>query len=109
MTEGFELLAKQKEISVAEMSSFIEEIIVRVFSKGPGFDHENEDMEAGRADSKFDIATGKVTLGSQEITTISKEDRGNVTEALTQFINSAKNGKQVLDNINKQLTEPETV
>jgi hypothetical protein len=58
---------------------------------------------------KFDIATGKVTLGSQEITTISKEDRGNVTEALTQFINSAKNGKQVLDNINKQLTEPETV
>jgi hypothetical protein len=58
---------------------------------------------------KFDIATGKVNLGSQEITTISKEDRGNVTEALTQFINSAKNGKQVLDNINKQLTELETV
>ena len=59
--------------------------------------------------TKKTVATGKVTLGSQEITTISKEDRGNVTEALTQFINSAKNGKQVLDNINKQLTEPETV
>jgi hypothetical protein len=58
---------------------------------------------------KFDIATGKVSLGSQEITTISKEDRGNVTEALTQFVNSAKNGKQVLDNINKQLAELETV
>ena len=62
MTEGFEMLAKQKEISVAEMSGFIEEIIVRVFSKGPGFDHENEDMEAGHVDAKFDIATGTIDI-----------------------------------------------
>ena len=53
----------------------------------------------------FDMATGKVSMGSQEITTISKENRGNVTDALTQFIVSAKNGNEVLSNINKQLNE----
>ena len=51
------------------------------------------------------MATGKVSIGSQEITTISKQDRGNVTDALTQFILSAKNGKEVLANIEKQLSE----
>jgi hypothetical protein len=51
------------------------------------------------------MATGKVSMGSQEITTISKENRGNVTDALTQFIVSAKNGNEVLSNINKQLNE----
>lgn len=53
----------------------------------------------------FDMASGKVSIGSQEVTTISKENRGNVTDALTQFINSAKNGSEVLSNINKQLNE----
>lgn len=53
----------------------------------------------------FDMATGKVSMGSQEITTISKENRGNVTDALTQFIVSAKNGNEVLTNINKQLND----
>ena len=51
----------------------------------------------------FDMATGKVNIGSQEITTIAKQDRGNVTDALTQFILSAKNGKEVLENIKSQL------
>jgi len=51
----------------------------------------------------FDMATGKVSIGSQEITTISKQDRGNVTDALTQFIQTSKNGKEVLANIEKQL------
>lgn len=51
----------------------------------------------------FDMATGKVNLGTQEITTIAKQDRGNVTDALTQFVLSAKNGKDVLDNIMSQL------
>jgi hypothetical protein len=51
----------------------------------------------------FDMATGKVNIGSQEITTVAKQDRGNVTDALTQFILSAKNGKEVLENIKSQL------
>jgi hypothetical protein len=49
------------------------------------------------------MASGKVNLGSQEITTIAKQDRGNVTDALTQFVLSAKNGKEVLENIKSQL------
>ncbi len=53
----------------------------------------------------FDMATGKVSIGSQEITTISKQDRGNVTDALTQFIQTSKNGKEVLANIEKQLND----
>ena len=51
----------------------------------------------------FDMATGKVNLGTQEITTIAKQDRGNVTEGLTQFVLTAKNGKDVLENIKAQL------
>jgi hypothetical protein len=51
----------------------------------------------------FDMASGKVNLGSQEITTVAKQDRGNVTDALTQFVLSAKNGKEVLENIKSQL------
>lgn len=51
----------------------------------------------------FDMASGKVNLGTQEITTIAKQDRGNVTEGLTQFVLTAKNGKDVLDNIKAQL------
>lgn len=51
----------------------------------------------------FDMATGKVNLGTQEITTIAKQDRGNVTEGLTQFVLTAKNGKDVLENIKAQM------
>lgn len=51
----------------------------------------------------FDMASGKVNLGSQEITTVAKQDRGNVTEALTQFVLNAKNGSSVLENIKAQL------
>lgn len=51
----------------------------------------------------FDMASGKVNLGTQEITTIAKQDRGNVTEGLTQFVLTAKNGKDVLENIKAQL------
>lgn len=51
----------------------------------------------------FDMATGKVNLGTQEITTIAKQDRGNVTDALTQFVITAKNGKEVYENIKSQV------
>lgn len=51
----------------------------------------------------FDMASGKVNLGTQEITTIAKQDRGNVTDGLTQFVLTAKNGKDVLENIKAQL------
>jgi hypothetical protein len=51
----------------------------------------------------FDMASGKVNLGTQEITTIAKQDRGNVTGALTQFVVSAKNGKEVYENIKSQV------
>ncbi len=51
----------------------------------------------------FDMATGKVNLGTQEITTVAKQDRGNVTDALTQFVITAKNGKEVYENIKSQV------
>ena len=53
----------------------------------------------------FDMQSGMVSLGTEEITKIAKQDRGNVPDALTKFLVSAKNGQSVLDNIKKQLKE----
>lgn len=59
----------------------------------------------------FDLITGKVKLGTEEITTIADQDRDNKVNAFTQFLLTAKNGKSVLKTIEAQVKDakPELV
>jgi hypothetical protein len=62
MAEAFKELAAQKEIQPKEMQGYIEEVLVRVFSKDENFDPENEEMELGDVTAKFDIETGEFKI-----------------------------------------------
>ena len=50
-----------------------------------------------------DVVSGEVKIGDQLITTIKLGKNGKFLDEMTVFLNTAKNGKDVLDNIKKQL------
>ena len=50
-----------------------------------------------------DVATGKVSMGAVSLTTAKVEDMAELVPSLTQWIKTAKNGQDVLNNINGQL------
>jgi hypothetical protein len=62
MAEAFKELAAQKEIQPNEMQKYIEDVLVRVFSKDENFDPENEEMELGDVTAKFNIETGEFKI-----------------------------------------------
>ena len=50
-----------------------------------------------------DVVSGEVKIGEQLITTIKLSGKANFLNEMNVFLNTAKNGKDVLDNIKKQL------
>lgn len=58
-------------------------------------------IDAGILD--HDIASGKVSLGGVQVTTLKLQAMEELIPAITRWINSADNGKDVLANIKKQL------
>jgi hypothetical protein len=51
----------------------------------------------------YDPMSGKVTMGESDITTVSKEAKADYLGAITTWVNTARNGKQVYEGILKQL------
>ena len=64
-------------------------------------------LDAGVID--HDIPSGKVTLGGVQLTTLKLQAMEDLIPALTRWVNSATNGKDVLANIKKQLEKKEEV
>lgn len=50
-----------------------------------------------------DVSTGKVSMGAVSLTTAKVDDMAELVPSLTQWIKTAKNGQDVLNNINGQL------
>lgn len=57
----------------------------------------------------YDMRNGEVMLGTQLITTVKKDLRGDVFKALSEWFNESPNGKDVLEKIKEQLEEKEAV
>jgi len=57
----------------------------------------------------YDMRNGEVMLGTQLITTVRKDLRGDVFKALSEWFNESPNGKDVLEKIKEQLEEKEAV
>lgn len=70
---------------------------------------KNTDMRGVLAEAlmngvvKHDIATGELSVGNVKIADLKVDGVDNVVETLTQWVNTAENGKDVYANIQKQM------